>query len=212
MPLLDVIQGTAEWRQARLGLVTASRMGELMAKPKSGDGPSASYANYMAELAIERLTGEEFSSYQSRSMFSGTEIEPFARSAYELASGHMVDETGFWTHPRIVGTGASPDGIIGGYGGLVQIKCPEAKGHMEALLHGKIDGKYTYQMQWEMACTESNWCDYVCYNPSFPDNLKVFIKKIDRDDGMIKEMEGRVIRFLDELNAMVERLRKHKPR
>jgi hypothetical protein len=49
------LQQTEEWINARLGKVTASRMGDIMAKTKSG--PSASRKNYRAELMVERLTG-----------------------------------------------------------------------------------------------------------------------------------------------------------
>jgi hypothetical protein len=43
-------QRTEEWFAARLGKVTASRVADLMAKTKSG--PSASRANYMADLIV----------------------------------------------------------------------------------------------------------------------------------------------------------------
>lgn len=47
-------QRTDEWHQARLGKVTASKIADIMAKTKSGY--SASRANYMTDLIIERLT------------------------------------------------------------------------------------------------------------------------------------------------------------
>ena len=59
-------QGTPEWFAIRCGKVTASRMADLIAKTKSG--PSASRANYMAELIVERLTGKPADSYINAAM------------------------------------------------------------------------------------------------------------------------------------------------
>jgi hypothetical protein len=48
-------QRTPEWFAKRLGLVTASRIADVMAKTKTG--ASASRSGYMAQLVTERLTG-----------------------------------------------------------------------------------------------------------------------------------------------------------
>ena len=59
-------QGTAEWHQERLGKVTASRVADVIAKTKTGWG--ASRANYMAELLVERLTGNPTETYTNAAM------------------------------------------------------------------------------------------------------------------------------------------------
>jgi hypothetical protein len=53
--LMSELQQTDEWIKARLGKATASRVGDIMARTKSG--PAASRKNYRAELMVERLTG-----------------------------------------------------------------------------------------------------------------------------------------------------------
>ena len=58
---MDIVQGSAEWKQIRLGKVTASRVADVVAKTKTGWG--ASRANYLAELLAERLTGVPADSY-----------------------------------------------------------------------------------------------------------------------------------------------------
>jgi len=92
-------QGTPEWFATRIGLVTASRVADLMAKTKSGY--SASRDNYMAQLVCELVTGQREESYSNSSMAWGNEQEPFARAAYEAKTDVLVDEVGFILHPRI---------------------------------------------------------------------------------------------------------------
>ena len=109
--MTEIEQRTEEWFAARLGKVTASRVADVMAKTKTGY--SASRDNYMAQLVVERITGEKAESFINAAMQWGTDQEPFARAAYEAAAGVLVDELGFVPHPTIEGAGASPDGLVG---------------------------------------------------------------------------------------------------
>ena len=91
--MTEIEQRTEEWFAARLGKVTASRVADVMAKTKTGY--SASRGNYMAQLVVERITGEKAESIMNAAMQWGTDQEPFARAAYEAAAGVLVDELGF---------------------------------------------------------------------------------------------------------------------
>lgn len=197
-------QRTDEWFAARLGKVTASRVADLMATTKSGY--AASRDNLMAQLIVERLTGQKQESYSNASMQWGTEQEPFARAAYEIATGTMVDECGFVPHPTINGSGASPDGLVG-HDGLVEIKCPNTAGMIEALLTQTVPGKYNIQMQMQMACTSRQWCDYVVFDPRMPAKAQLFIKRVPRDPAFIQKMEAEIIKFLAELDGKVNQLK-----
>ncbi len=197
-------QRTAEWFDARLGKVTASRVADVMARTKSGY--SASRKNYMAELVCERLTGIPSEHFESAAMKWGTDTEPLARSAYEARTGELVEEVGFIEHPRIKGFGASPDGLVGTDGGL-EIKCPNTATHIDTLLSGAIDSRYIYQLSTGMACTGRKWWDFVSFDPRLPDNLSYKCIRIYRDDALIAEIESEVIRFLEELEAMIGRLK-----
>ena len=197
-------QRTDEWFAARLGKVTASRVADLMETTKSGY--AASRDNLMAQLIVERLTGQKQESYSNASMQWGTEQEPFARAAYEIATGTMVDECGFVPHPTIDGSGASPDGLVG-HDGLVEIKCPNTAGMIEALLTQTVPGKYNIQMQMQMACTSRQWCDYVVFDPRMPAKAQLFIKRVPRDPAFIQKMEAEIIKFLAELDGKVNQLK-----
>lgn len=197
-------QRTDEWFAARLGKVTASRVADLMATTKTGY--AASRDNLMAQLVIERLTNHQQESYTNASMQWGTEQEPFARAAYEIATGQMVDECGFVPHPTIADAGASPDGLVGAEG-LVEIKCPNTAGMIDALLTQTVPGKYNTQMQMQMACTGRAWCDYVVFDPRMPAKAQLFIKRVPRDPDFIKKMETEIVKFLGELDAKVNQLK-----
>ena len=198
-------QRTDAWFQARLGKATASRIADVMAKTKTGYG--ASRENYLMELALERITNAQAPFFTTAAMQWGIDQEPAARSAYEATTGNFVTEVGMIDHPTIPMSGASPDGFVGD-DGLIEIKCPESKKHLKTLSTRKPDGDYVYQMQWQMACTGRQWCDFVSYDPRFPDHLQLIIVRVSRDDDMIAKVEKEVSVFLDEVTKTVERIAK----
>ena len=197
-------QRTTEWFNARLGLVTASRINDVMAKTKSGY--SASRNNYMTEKILEILTGKVAESYTSTSMQWGIDTEPLAIKEYELRTFYHVEKAGFIHHPTIEKAGASPDGFIG-ENGLIEVKCPNTSTHFDTLLNDKVDRKYILQMQFQLACVGCEWCDFVSYDPRLPDYLQMYTKRFDRDEEIIKDIECEVIKFIDELNEKLEVLR-----
>lgn len=200
-------QRTDEWFASRLGKATASRIADIIAKTKTG--PSASRENYAVQLVLERITQSKGESYSNAAMQWGTETEPLARQAYELKRGLFVDEVGFIDHPTIANSGASPDGLVG-TDGLVEIKCPNSATHMETLVTRKIPQKYIPQMTWQMACTGRSWCDFVSFDPRFPEHLQIFIERIEYDPTYVRMLELEVTQFLDEVEKKVEILRKMK--
>ena len=201
----DIEQGTDEWFAIRCGKVTASRVADVIATTKSGY--SASRANYEAQLICEILTGKPAESYSNAAMQWGTETEPLARAQYELKTGNMVNQVGFVVHPMIEQAGASPDGLIG-EDGCIEIKCPNTSTHLDTLLSQKVPSKYITQMTWQMVCTGRKWCDFVSYDPRLPENLQLYIERIELDEDYAKKLQNEVVMFLVEVNEKVEKLRK----
>lgn len=196
-------QGSQEWHQLRAGKVTASRIADMMARTKTGYG--ASRANYMAQLLAERLTGVVEDSYTNAAMQWGLDTEPFARSAYEFYQDAVVDAAEFVAHPMIPMSGASPDGLVGD-DGLVEIKCPNTATHIDTLLGGSVPGKYVMQMQWQMACTNRAWCDFVSFDPRMPEEHRLFVRRIMRDNSEIANLETEVRTFLAEIDGKIAAL------
>ena len=201
---VDLVQGTDAWHQARLGKATASRVADIIAKTKTGWG--ASRRNYLAELVAERLTGQPAESYTNAAMRHGVEVEPHARAAYVFFHDQEVGEVGFVNHPSISMAGASPDGLVGEHG-LIEIKCPNTATHIDTLLREKIDGKYITQVQFQLACTGRKWCDWISFDPRLPENMRMFVARIERDDERIEKLEEEVTEFLDEVDAVIEALK-----
>ena len=204
-------QRTEEWFQQRLGKVTASRISDVIAKTKTG--VSTSRQNYLVQLVSERLTGKKGDSFVNQAMLDGIERESAARELYMRTRGVSVTEVGFFDHPIIKNSGASPDGAVnaeedGKCAGLIEIKCPIETTHTNTLMSKTVPSKYIPQIQWQLACTNARWVDFVSYNPNFPEELQLFVARVDRDDSyIIGELEAEVIKFLDEVEQTIIKLK-----
>lgn len=187
-----MIQGSQEWFQARLGRVTASRIADVLAKTKTGWG--ASRYSYMGELIAERLTGRPNESFTSAAMQWGKDNEDRARQAYVFRYDRQVEETGFVEHPRLEGlAGASPDGLV--EDGLIEIKCPSTITHLDTISSGNVPTRYQLQMQWQMECTGRKWCDFISFDPRLPENLQLFVKRVNIGE----PLEPEIRKFCDEM-------------
>lgn len=198
-------QRSEEWFQARLGKVTASRVADVLAKIKSGE--SASRRNYKIQLVSERLTGEKQETYINQAMQDGIDREFYARERYVQQHGE-VEEVGFIQHPTLE-AGASPDGLVGD-DGLIEIKCPLGTTHTETLMTQEVPTKYIPQIQFQLLCSGRKWCDFISYNPMFPEHLQLFVKRVDADPVYQKELEQEVSKFLEEVNDVITKLKEIK--
>jgi putative phage-type endonuclease len=198
-------QRSEEWFKARLGKVTASRVADILAKIKSGE--SASRRNYKIQLVSERLTGEKQETYINQAMQDGIDREFYARERYVQQFGE-VEEVGFIQHPTLE-AGASPDGMVG-EDGIIEIKCPMGTTHTETLMSQDVPSKYMPQIQFQLLCTGRKWCDFVSYNPMFPEHLQVFVKRVEADQDYQKELEAEVKQFLSEVDDVINKLKEIK--
>ena len=205
MRVITADQGTDEWKQARVGVPSGSKFSDIMAK-----GGGATRATYLTSLALERITGvrEEFKT--TFAMDQGTEREPFARLAYEANTGHLVTEIGFCMHDTLQ-VGVSPDGLVGDVG-MTEYKCPMPKTHLEYLRlePGNCPSAYRWQVQGQLWVAEREWCDFVSYNPDFPENAQLIIRRVMRDEKAINELEIEVIKFLGDIEREVEFIQSYK--
>ena len=197
-------QRSDEWFAARLGKVTASKVADVIAKTKTGY--SASRDNYMAQLICERMTGQKQESFTNTAMEWGTATEPLARAAYEAHANVLVNEIGIIDHPFLPMCAASPDGLVD-IDGMLEIKCPNTATHFDTLLSGFVPAKYIPQMQWQMACAGYDFVDFISYNPNFPDHLQLFVKRLDRDNNYIRELETEVSAFIAEIEQQILKLK-----
>lgn len=201
MRVINCEQRSPEWFAARCGVITASRFKDARAKLKSG-APAQAQLDYMAELALERITGSLADRFVTPAMQRGTELESAARAAYEADTGEIVTELGMCMHDTL-GFGYSPDGMVG-TDGLIEIKCPANPYKLAQLLLTRDISEYVDQVQGGLWITGRAWCDVLIYHPSIP--LKPL--RVPRDDAYIKALEADLLAFSAEVDAYTERLRK----
>jgi putative phage-type endonuclease len=201
--MTEVVQGTPEWHALRLGKVTASRVADVVARTKSGYG--ASRANYMAELITERLTGLQEEGYVSAAMQWGKDHEEEARTAYEFHKDTTIQVVGFVGHPTILHAGCSPDGLIDAEG-VAEFKCPNTATHIDTLINGKPPSRYALQIQFQLACTQRYWCDFVSFDPRVPERMRLYVCRVPRDPVVIGDLEKEVQKFLLESDAKYKQL------
>jgi putative phage-type endonuclease len=195
-------QGSAAWLQARSGLITASRMKDVMDYLKKG-GESAARRNYRAELISERISGRCEEHYVSPEMDHGTEFEPIARAAYEIANDTMVDTVGLVYHPIFSFSAASADGLVG-EDGAIEIKAPKSTTHLRWLMDGGVPEEHQDQCLWVMACCQRKYVDFVSFDPRLPEGLRIFSVRMPRDEERIARMEEEVRKFDAEVTAAVD--------
>jgi putative phage-type endonuclease len=196
-------QRSEEWYSARLGKLTASRLGDALDQLKNGND-GAKRQQYRLDLIAERLTGLRNEFFENNAMRWGTETEPYARSAYEAVTGVLVQEVGFIDHPTIEWAGASPDGLVND--GLLEIKCPTTTKHIQYLLANEVPEQYKPQMCWQMLCTGRAWCDFVSYDPRLPEELQIFIKRFEPTTEELQTIQQKAIDFLKTVDEVVLKL------
>lgn len=213
-----MIQGSAEWMQARLGNLTASRIYEACAKTKERTTKKGkvtpgryyeSRSDLLMEKLIERLTGQPAQHFVTDAMQWGTMHEDEARAVYETQKGVLVTDCAYFPHPSIAHSGASPDGLVG-EDGVIEIKCPATKTHLETMLSGIIPELYTYQMAWEIESAGRKWADFISYDPRLTGNLSFFCARYVPEPNFIEYLRNEVIQFLDELARLEEKVRAYK--
>lgn len=186
----DINQGSLEWFEIRVGKVTASH---AQAIGNNGKG----LENYILEVVAEMFSSSEKEHYSNEHTERGNELEPIARSMYELQNDVEVEEIGFAEYNDFVG--CSPDGLVG-KDGMIEIKCPDDKTYFNLLMNEKIDNAYIWQCQMNMLILERKWCDLVFYNPNFEKSMKIF--RLEPD----KEMFSKLKEGFEKAEAEITRL------
>jgi len=201
-------QRSEEWFQARLSKCTASRVSDVLAKIKTGE--AAARRNYKIQLVTERLTNMKAEdSFVSVAMQNGIDREPIARDLYSQKTGNTVIEVGFIDHPDIEYAGCSPDGIVELDEGtaILEIKCPMDSTMVDIWMNKEVPSKWMPQIQFQLSVTGAKYCDFVAYSPNFPENLQLYIQRVERDELYIDQINSEVKLFLSEVNEIVNKLK-----
>jgi putative phage-type endonuclease len=194
MEVIYCEQRSEEWYKLRTGVVTASAAHKFLV--------NSTRAGYFHHILAEYLTGVSAPIPVNDAMQWGIDYEDEAREWYEKETGRDVEEVGFVFKDNTRRAGCSPDGLVGEHG-LIEIKCPTSKVHIQQMLLGpKLE--YKRQMQFQMWVTGRAWCDFVTYDPRFPDKVKGHIKRMPRDEKMIRAIEESVYDIIQRMDKFVE--------
>lgn len=197
--LLDCAQGTDEWRQARLGIPTASCFKRIM----TNSGSTSEQATaYMAELIAEALTGRPVDSYTSDDMQRGIDLEPTARAAYEFVTGYSVQQVGGVYLDDSKKIMCSPDGLIPERRKGLEIKCPKLSTHIKYILDGDLPAAYKLQVQGALWITGYDTWDFVSYHPEYS-LCTTWILTVQRDEKIIKALDTRIRAFAARLKNLI---------
>ena len=197
MIIHDVEQRSDEWYALRLGRLTGSWASDMQATIKKGE--AAGRRNLRIRLVLEQLTGtSQENGYESADMRRGRELEEEALLAYEALTGLIVRRVGFVSHDSLM-AGASPDGFVGDVG-TVEAKCPKSATHLDYLRARRPPGEYYWQCVHGLWVSEREWCDFVSYDPRFPEAQRLLLSRIYLDDAQRKAYELLVRMFLAEVD------------
>ncbi len=200
LSIFDCDQNSEEWREARMGIPTASEFSTVMAKGRDG-GSSVTRRTYMLKLAGEILTGEPMESYSNAHMERGKVMEDEARDLYAFMQDVDPVRVGFIRNGQ---KGCSPDSLIGNNGGCeIKTKLPHIL--LEVMLKDELPAEHRAQVQGSMWVAEREWWDFVAYWPKLP----LFVKRVYRDEAYISKLASAVDAFNDELSLTVETIRKY---
>jgi putative phage-type endonuclease len=186
MIIYNIEQGSEAWFTARCGRVTSTRFKDLMAGESTD-----TYKKLVTNIVCEMITGKMEETYSNALMEHGIETEPIARMEYESIFDIEVKQVGFITpdedHKYHDWIGISPDGLLPDEG-IIEIKCPLARTHLEYIESGKLPSEYRYQVQGQLFVTGFKYCHFM----SFVENMKPFIIPVLPDVDLFLQFEKRL--------------------
>lgn len=204
--VIDFPQRSDEWRAARVGRLTGSRAPHMMAKIQKGE--AAARRNLRIGMGLERITNKPYERYfTTRVVQQGVDTEPLAVGTYEARTGNIVKRTGFLSCGPIM-AGCSLDGHINNFEGILETKCPESATHYEYLKTRQIPTDYRWQCIHNMWISNAKWCDFVSFDPSFPEDLRYLCVRIERSDADMISYELAATMFLAEVTVEVNEINK----
>ena len=203
--VVDAPQRSEQWFAARLGRLTGSRAGDMLATIKSGE--AAARRDLKVQLVVERLTQTlQEDMFVNAAMQRGIDCEPLAFAAYESLTGLMAVRSGFLAHDTIA-AGCSLDGHVGDFAGILEVKCPKSATHLRYLRGGVVPSDYLPQITHNLWITKAMWCDFLSFDDRFPAALQTFLVRVNAADLDLASYETKALAFLAEVDTEVAAVR-----
>jgi predicted phage-related endonuclease len=198
-------QRTDAWFAARCGKVTGSHAADMLATIKSGEATGR--RTLRESLVVERLAGQKVENgFVSADMQRGTDLEPAAIAAYEAQTGVLVQAVGFVERMDLA-VGCSPDGVLGAWDGLLEVKCPRATTHLGYWRSGGVPSAYVAQLRHALYVTGLPYIDFASFDPRFPPELQLFVVRFTAADADLPAYDRLVRAFLAEVDTELQAVR-----
>ena len=194
------LQGSAQWRQCRLGLPTASNFGKIL----TATGKiSESREQYMIELACESVAGRSEENFTSYRMKQGTEMEAESRRVYAMEHEDLeVVQVGFVYKDERKMYGCSPDSLVNP-GGVFETKDAKFAIQYKRLIANKMITSHIPQVQGEIFCCDREWADFQSYCSGLP----VLCIRVQRDEKYISRLAEELEKFAYDLAIRIRKLK-----
>lgn len=200
-----VDQNTDGWFDIRRPLVTSSELNNVLM-----DESKAGYRNYHAQKVLEIMTGITPERFKGNKYTDwGHDTEDLAATMYSLETGNEVRKCGIFVH-KWLALGDSPDLMVVGQRGTVEIKSKNSANHLIILKTRKLPNEYKAQVQNHIQMTDSDWCDFVSFDPDFPPNAQLVIIRVYKDEAYCKKLNLEVSLFMDSVNEDIKYLNEYK--
>lgn len=199
-------QGTNVWKDARLGIPTASGFSKIITATGK---PSAQADAYIDKLTAEWQLGRPVEQFKGNYWTErGKDLEPTARGMYEVLTGRGPRQTGFIYRDSDRLVGCSPDWVFDGDGGIVglgEIKCPSPTVHIGYVRENIVPKDYRTQIQGQLwVCRSAEWLDFISYCPGLPE----LIVRTERDKEFQKRLDDLIPAFIQKMLAARETITK----
>ena len=199
MKTLHMPQGSVEWHQARLGVITASEADALVSptgKVRTGEGVKT----YLYRKLAEKAVGYCPEMLETYAVDQGKLLETIALPWFEFETGKKVRRVGFVTTDD--GTcGCSPDGLLEDGSG-VEVKAPQPPNHIKYLLEGVVPDQYVVQCQFSLWVTQAPYWTLVSYSMRLP----ALVVRVERDEKIQAAITEAVSQFSTTLTACMAKI------
>lgn len=208
--ICEAEQRSEAWFQARIGRLTGSVAGDMLDVLKDGKSPGYKRRDLLARLVCERLTERsQEDGYVNAVMQWGIDHEADAFDAYEGHSGNLVRRTGFLSHTDLM-VGCSLDGDVEDFTGIVELKCPKSATHLGYWETGGVPPTHMPQLLHNLWVSGAHWCDFVSYDPRFPEDLRLFVTRVPRVELDVLAYAKTARKFLEEVQGKVDAMQRRR--
>jgi hypothetical protein len=193
--------------------ITPSQFSKVMALSTGKKGFGKTALTYADEIICKAM-GVDMPDITNTAMYWGINHEEEAIKRYEFEYLCNVTKPERITSELFNFVNGLPDGIIecdiAGNKGMIEVKCPynptnqldiirTAKPEIFNCPNDEYLETYWWQVQGYLWLTGAHWCDFVTYDPRFPESLQMVVQRVYPNQNDIQKLHDRLYQFFYEV-------------